>query len=217
MWDLPLFKNRKDLAGKLLGGWEINGIYQWHTGFPWTPKIDTGLRTSSGAFFGPIRPIGFFGGVQNGTSNDVFLGTGNFANLGPNVAVPGTCLVRNNFFIVSVNRTNAFPDCGGDPNFNLNRPGIGRNVFRGPRYSAVDMSLVKRFGLPNVSVLKEGAGLELRANFFNIFNQLNLAPFGFFGPSVVLNPGVGATNPQFGKATAGLAGRVIEFQVRLNF
>lgn len=217
LWDLPFFRTRKDWVGKVFGGWQINGILSAHSGFPWTPKIDTGIRTSSGAFFGPIRPIGYFGGVQAGTSNDVFLGNGNFPNLGTNVAVAGTCFVRNNYFIVSANRTNGFPACDGDPNFNLNRPGIGRNVFRGPRYSAVDMSLVKRFGLPSMAFIGESAGLELRANFFNIFNQLNLAPFGFFGPSVVLNPNVGATNPQFGKATSGLAGRVIELQVRFSF
>lgn len=218
LWDLPFFRTRNDWAGKLLGGWQINGIITTHSGFPWTPKIDTGLRTSSGAFFGPIRPIAYFGGAQSGTSNDVFLGNGNFPGLGANVAVPGTCLVRNNYFIVSVNRANGFPACDGDPNFFLNRPGIGRNVFRGPRYFSTDISLVKRFGLGGAtSFFGETAGIELKANFFNIFNQLNLAPFGFTDASVIINPNPGQTNTQFGKATAGLAGRVVEFQVRLNF
>jgi hypothetical protein len=51
----------------------------------------------------------------------------------------------------------------------------------------------------------------LRANFFNIFNQLNLAPFGFGSSSVTI------TDANFGKATAGLAGRVVEFQARIRF
>jgi hypothetical protein len=51
----------------------------------------------------------------------------------------------------------------------------------------------------------------VRANFFNIFNQLNLTPFGFGSPSVTI------TDPNFGKATSALAGRVVEFQGRLRF
>src|SRR5438445_9958097 len=211
LWDLQIFRTRKNLAGKLLGGWEINGIFQWHTGFPWTPKVGPGLRTFSGASFGPIRPIGYFGGAQNGTSNDVFLSpNGNFPNPGPSLPIPGTCLQRNAYFITNVNLSNGFPACSGDPNFNINRPGIGRNVFRGPRYSVIDLSLVKRFALPSVSVFREGSGLELRANFFNLFNQLNLAPFGFFDNSVF------ADSSGFGRATRGLAGRVVELQVRLD-
>jgi len=86
-------------------------------------------------------------------------------------------------------------------------PGIGRNSFRGPRYFAVDMSLAKRTGLP--SFLGEGAFLEFKANFFNVFNNLNLANFGFFSPAV--------DSPDFGRAQNALAGRVVELQARFNF
>jgi hypothetical protein len=51
----------------------------------------------------------------------------------------------------------------------------------------------------------------LRANMFNVFNMLNLAPFGFFSPSTDVR------NPNFGRATSGLSGRVIELQARFNF
>ena len=36
LWDLPIFRGRKDVLGKALGGWQINGILTAHTGFPWT-------------------------------------------------------------------------------------------------------------------------------------------------------------------------------------
>ncbi|MFN7998553.1 MAG: TonB-dependent receptor [Bryobacteraceae bacterium] len=88
-------------------------------------------------------------------------------------------------------------------------PGIGRNSFRGPRYFATDLSAAKQFRLP---LLGEAALIEVRANLYNVFNTLNLTPFGFF------DPGVFADNPQFGRATQpGLAGRVVEFQGRLSF
>jgi hypothetical protein len=68
---------------------------------------------------------------------------------------------------------------------------------------------MKNTRLPFIS---EAAGLELRANFFNIFNQLNLAPIGFGSSSAHADD---PTN--FGRATAGLAGRVIELQARFSF
>ncbi len=55
----------------------------------------------------------------------------------------------------------------------------------------------------------EGAFLEIRANFFNAFNILNLNPFRFFAPLI--------EDANFGRADRGLAGRVIEFQGRLSF
>lgn len=55
------------------------------------------------------------------------------------------------------------------------------------------------------------AKLELRANFFNAFNLLNLQAFGFS------DSGVDVRNPNFGRSQRGLAGRLIEFQARFSF
>jgi hypothetical protein len=186
LWDLPVFRTRKDLVGKILGGWSLSGITTWHTGFPWTPK--TGRCASSPVpTICPARPSRYFGGALTGTSNDVFLNN-------PNGQFPG--IQRN-----------------GAPYFDLsnsggtNRPGIGRNSFRGPRYFSTDMTVGKRTGLP--AFMGEGAFLEFRANFFNVFNNLNLNPFRFFAPLV--------EDPNFGRPDRGLAGRVVELQGRLSF
>ncbi|MGI9035008.1 MAG: hypothetical protein ACR2GD_03105, partial [Pyrinomonadaceae bacterium] len=80
-----------------------------------------------------------------------------------------------------------------------------------PRYFDVDMSFAKRFGLPGVPFLGENPNLELRANVFNIFNTLNLAPFGFFSSGTFVN------NANFGEPDGALAGRVVELQIRLRF
>jgi hypothetical protein len=71
------------------------------------------------------------------------------------------------------------------------------------------MSLSKKTGLPGFLHLGEGASFEIKANAFNVFNQLNLQPFGFFSPNV--------DSPDFGRAERALAGRVVEFQARLSF
>lgn len=46
---------------------------------------------------------------------------------------------------------------------------VGRNVLRGPRQSNVDFSVIKR--LP----ISETKNIELRAEFFNLFNKVNYA------------------------------------------
>jgi hypothetical protein len=184
LWDLPLFRNRHDVIGKAFGGWQIDGILSAHTGFPWTPHTGQCVRApGTQDFICPSRPPHYFGGNLTDTDNEAFIRPGgNF---------PG----------------------GGLLYFDQNNPqgtlvpGIGRNSFRGPRYFSVDMSLAKRTGLP--SFLGEASFLEVKANFFNIFNNLNLAPFGFFAPNV--------DNVNFGRAERALAGRVVEFQARFNF
>ena len=184
LWDLPFLRNRRDFVGKAFGGWQIDGIATWHTGFPWTPHTGQCVRSAnSNNFVCPSRPTRYFGGALEDTDNEAFIRPGgNF---------PGGGL---QFFDPN------------NPGGNL-LPGIGRNSFRGPRYFSVDMSLGKRTGLP--SFLGEGAFLEVKANFFNAFNNLNLAPFEFFHPNV--------DSPDFGRAQNALAGRVVEIQARFNF
>jgi hypothetical protein len=60
-------------------------------------------------------------------------------------------------------------------------------------------------------ITKEGAKFDFRANFFNLFNKLNLTGFGYNSPSTNI------TNSDFGMAGSAFAGRVIEFQTRLTF
>jgi hypothetical protein len=191
LWDLPFFRKGSDWTSKLLGGWQINGIFTYHTGFPWTPKIGPGIRSLSGDFFGPIRPVRYLGGEPLSNSNSNFLTTGLF---------PGGGAA---YFQTTLNP--------GDPSYLNNPPGVGRNVFRGPKYSSLDLSIVKRFRLDGLLGMREGAGLDLRANFFNVLNTLNLANFGFGDDATF------ADRSQFGKAQSALAGRTVELQVRFNF
>ncbi|HEV2829895.1 MAG TPA: TonB-dependent receptor [Pyrinomonadaceae bacterium] len=181
LYELPFYRNRRDVAGKILGGFQLSGIVTANSGYPFTPKLFEALRQPSGEFFGPIRPTGYFGGASDDTSNDAFLRPGGI-----------------------------FPG-GGALYFPLTpgAPGIGRNSFRGPRYFSIDMSVVKQTGLPNF--LSEAANLELRVNFFNVFNQLNLQPIRFFDDGSII------TSPNFGRSTRGLSGRVIELQARFRF
>ena len=180
LWDLPIFRNRRDAVGNILGGWEVSGIVTAHTGFPWTPVVGNCISTR-GPSLCPVRPVQYFGGAGTDSSNDAFITGSNFPGGGT-----------------------AFFSTASPVGFQL--PGIGRNSFRGPRYFDIDMTLSKKFG-----IFGEGRFFEVKANFFNIFNILNLQPFNFNSPSAQV------TNSLFGRAEKGLAGRVIELQGRIQF
>ena len=182
VWDLPFLRNRRDVLGALLGGWQVSGIATLHTGFPWTPVIGQCV-TTPGPQLCPSRPSAYFGGAGSDTSNDAFITGSNFPGGGA-----------------------AFFDTTA-PNGRL--PGIGRNSFRGPKYRDIDLTFAKRFGFPKP--FGEGANFEIKANFFNIFNILNLQSFGFNTDSTNVQ------NSSFGKSLLGLSGRVIEIQGRINF
>lgn len=183
LWELPILRHRNDLAGSILGGWQVSGILTAHTGFPWTPVIGQCISTR-GPSICPVRPNSYRGGAGTDTSNDAFITGSNFPGGGP-----------------------AFFSTAAPVGFQL--PGISRNSFRGPRYFNVDMAVSKKFGLS--SLLGEGRFFEVKANFFNVFNLLNLQPFNFNSPSTQVQ------NALFGRAERGLAGRVVEIQGRFNF
>jgi hypothetical protein len=185
LYELPFFKGRNDWKERVLGGFQVTSIVTYRTGFPFTPVSGTCTSTPGGPSVCPARPQGYSGPSDLPTSNEDFI-TGIF---GTNAAV----------------RQGFFPRIPNSP------PGIGRNSFRGPRYFSTDISLVKQIALTGLRRLGESTNLELRANFFNAFNQLNLAPFGFGSGSTNI------TDPNFGRATDGLAGRVVELQARFRF
>jgi len=201
LYELPFFRHRNDFVGKLLGGFGITGLVTARTGFPFTPVVGGCTSTPGGPSLCPVRPQGYRGPTDIDTSDDAFITGSNF----PGGGAP--------FFVVF-----------DLPNNSVAPPGIGRNSFRGPSYFNVDMSLVKHTRLGGF--LGESSDLELRANFFNVFNQLNLKTFafgsdatfvGFFDPRGANEPGVLTNNPRFGIATEGLAGRVVELQARFRF
>jgi Carboxypeptidase regulatory-like domain/TonB dependent receptor len=201
LYELPFFRG-KNFANALLGGWKVTGIMTYRTGFPFTPVVGGCTSTTVEAEVCTVRPQGYTGTTELDNSNEAFMTGSNF----PGGGAP--------FFTVFKQADNTIAP-----------PGIGRNSFRGPKYLGFDMSFVKETRLPFLR-LGEGTNLELRANFFNIFNKLNLAPFAFGSNAVTIGnftqgdpgtPGTLRSNENFGKATSGLAGRVVELQARFRF
>ena len=211
VWSPRIF-SANNWKEKALGGWSFSGILNAHSGFPWTPFYGVQVTgTPSGntcsllfdnSGYCSVRPAAYLGGALNSHSNRTLEQKfGQFPN-GPNT-----------YFTPPTLTVNGIPPV----------PGVGRNSFRGPRYSSVDFTLSKSFGLPSAKIIGEAAKLDLRLNFYNLLNQVNLAPFGsqFLG-NIQLNSVTGVqTNPTgagaFEQACCGLAGRVIEAQARFSF
>lgn len=170
--------------GDVVGGWQFSGDFQFHSGFPWTPVASNTCPVIGTNGLCPIRPIGYSGGASTSQSTDSFLApaTSNF----PNGAT-------SYFALATSTQPNVIP-----------LPGIGRNSFRGPRFSQFDLSLAKQFGLPTMPFFGEGTKIQLRMDAINAFNKLNLQPFVFGSSSTTVsfgnNSGVPVRNPQFGVA-----------------
>ena len=77
---------------------------------------------------------------------------------------------------------------------------LGRNTFPGPGIAEVDFSLFKKIAIT------ERVGLDFRAEFFNLFNRVNLYP-----------PVANLRDSNFGLSQQAFDPRVIQFGLRLTF
>jgi len=202
---------------KVAGGWTFSGILNAHSGFPWTPFYNVQVTgTPSGvqcsllfdnSNYCQARPAAYLGGALHSHSNSILeTPLGEFPN-GPSAYFTPPALTPT-----------------GVPPV----PGVGRNSFRGPRYSSIDFTLAKAFGLPSARIIGDGAKLEFRLNFYNFLNETNLAPIGnqqigtiqlnsLTGAQINPTAANGLASTTFDQAQSGLAGRVIEAQVRFSF
>ena len=216
VWTPRLFAGQS-WKEKVAGGWTFSGILSAHSGFPWTPFYNVQVTgTPSGntcsllfdnSNYCGARPTAYLGGALSSHSNNALeQKLGQFPN------GPAT------YFTPPALTLTGLPPV----------PGVGRNSFRGPRYASIDFTLSKAFGLPSMKVIGENAKLDMRLNFYNLLNQVNLAPIGNQPIGTIqLNSATGVqTNPTtanglasttFDQACCGLAGRVIEAQIRFSF
>jgi hypothetical protein len=181
LYDLPIFKHSNNALGWALGGWHLDGTFQFHSGFPWSAASGQCLPVPSGNNICPSLPNAYNGKAGTDASTSAFIRPhGNFP-------------------------------LGGAAYFTINNPYatplMHRNSFRGPRFSSFDMAMAKttKFG-PDGKY-----GVDFRANFYNLFNKLNLAPFGWNDDSTNIQ------SSHFGQALHALSGRVVDFQLRFAF
>ena len=202
-YSLNYYHGGNTLEKIALNGWELNGIFTAHTGFPFTPASYNlnGIPVSPTAqTISPVRPYSYTGNFNAGCGNDQYRN--------------GTAY--KGVFQVTVPAGAAY------------RPGIGRNSFRGPCYQDIDLGIAKEIPL---HIIGERGLFRFQAQAFNLNNKLNFAPYTFnTAPSqisgtptstgqVFVGKGGATANSDtsFAVPLAASAGRVIEFNARVQF
>ncbi len=191
-YDLPFghLDALSSLPKRLTNGWEVLGIFQAQTGYPFTVSspygtLQYGEGGSDRPFFvqkatlSPQEGSGpqFFSNAVIGSSSENGLGTG-FFSFGNLVTSP-------------VNNTEVMPGPGT----------LGRDTYTLPGWPNLDFSIIKD------TQITESKMLQFRAEFFNI---LNFPTFGWIG-STVNSPGFGYSY------TTATAERQIQFGLRFIF
>ena len=96
----------------------------------------------------------------------------------------------NRFFDTSLFKTNAIGTFGNS----------GRNILRGPNFFNTDLGLIKNTNIT------ERARVQFRAEFFNVFNNVNFN-----------NPGSTVGTAGFGKITSAKDPRILQLTLKLMF
>ncbi|HSE36819.1 MAG TPA: TonB-dependent receptor, partial [Blastocatellia bacterium] len=159
LWDLPrpAFADGSRAGRVLLSDWQVAGIITAMSGLP----IDIVDSLAGSFYFGPnsglSRPSWAPGATRRTAMTNVPAGYyfNPLAFVRP-VVQPGQPIPSSNGAAIA-------DDVGTDIG------NVGRNVLRGPKQSNVDFSVIKR--LP----ISEKKNIELRAEFFNLFNHVNYA------------------------------------------
>ncbi len=138
----------------ILGNWQANPLFQARSGQPYTLNVSGDIANISGS-----------GGISASTANgygrpnivgNPFQGGPVAAN--PTCTAPATVLNSSDWFnpCAFASPVNSFGN-------------LGRTTYRGPAVYNMDLSMIKNIPLP-----REGMGLQMAFEAFNVFNIQNL-------------------------------------------
>jgi hypothetical protein len=216
LWDLPrpAFAARSTAGRWLLSDWQVVGIITAMSGLP----IDIVDLNAGSFYFGPnsglSRPSWAPGATRQTAMTNVPAGYYfNPLAFARPVVQPGQPIPSSNGTAIAGSVPPGSPlgtDIGN----------VRRNVLRGPRQSNVDFSVIRRLSL------SESKNIELRVEFFNLFNHVNYAnPIGNFNavpPSSIDSKTGQIINPadlgDFGRINSTSNNpRLIQVAVKFNY
>jgi Carboxypeptidase regulatory-like domain len=232
IYTLPFHKSQTGFAGKVLGGWQINGTFNLASGRPFTPEqfrnsqvfsnsyLDAGFANT---FIGldSLRP---FNG--NANVNPLLVGITNIDARLSGLLAPNTPISPTGFYLLNNLRSGGLgiqtPVTPNDVRFIYNGPGAalafgtpfgtaGRNSVYGPVLNQMNMGVFK------TTNLSETVKIQFRAEAFNVLNHPN-SGFGVAAgaslPDLILeNAGITYGNQQ----EVALSSRRVQFGIRFIF
>ncbi len=182
IWEIPFLKDRGAIS-TIFGGWQLSGTTRVTSGLPYTPLMGADTR--------------FRGGFRNQDRPDV-VGDAVLDHNRPRGEQVAQYFNTKAYVPNSARTVNGIAGIPG-------REGLGGSASRGqivgPGFSQTDLAVMKQFPLP-----KEGHHIEFRAEFFNLFNQVNLGP-----------PNTTFVSPAFGRITSARDPRIVQFGLRWDF
>ncbi len=188
IYELPWFRGQNDLAGKVLGGWQVSGIVTFNTGLPFTPTV-SGFDPSGLGLIPPPTTV-----ARPNVTCD------------PNVGAPHT---QAQWFNTSCFQITPLSGAVADNNV----PNGRRGIINGPSTKRVDITFAKNLKFSErfrLQLRAEGF------NVFNTTNFRSLSTTVWSTTTQpVAQGGNGAST--FGRVTGVRDPRVLQFAVKLNF
>jgi hypothetical protein len=172
--------------GKVFGGWQVGAITILQSGPPLTVTCGTAFN---------LNPTT---GVNDGCDFNADGRTGDRLNA-PSFGNSKTGLSRSDY-LTGIFQVSDFPKPGLGQDGNL-----GRNTFQSPGYANTDLTLMKRTKIPWFTG-NEGAHLNLRFEFFNLFNRVNLD-----------RAQGDISNSAFGRSTQSFGARNLQIGIKIEF
>jgi len=173
-YQAPGLNHGQGAVGHITGGWSLNGVMIFQTGYPFT--------VSTNAAFQPV----ITGGVVTGLA----AGSGDYNGDGHDFDMP-------NVTSYSIPTTRQAELAGVFTAANFPVPTLGSegneiwNGFRGPNFFNTDISLMKE------TALGERMRLQIRLDAFNVFNRANLTGIDSNLPDAAFGKSTSQYNPRF--------------------
>lgn len=198
-YDLPFGKGKRWASGgwqdRVAGGWYLSGIYRAYTSLPFFVSDNTGV------FGGTVAGVPTQGAIPLVSSSS--LGSGVYEGVAGSggVGTAGNPAVRGSGLNLFANPETAFKSFRRILLSQDGRQGRA-TYFRGPGFWNLDFRLGKQ------TRITERVSFDISADFFNLFNHVNLA-----APSLSLS-----SPANFGVFTSQTGNpRGIQFGARLSF
>jgi hypothetical protein len=201
VWELPWYREQEGVVGKIVGGWEVSGLYVVNSGLPLTATMSGGGTIQYGPSGSVLTSI-YNGQTNGGVASDAaglgILGP-SAASLRPNVVLNpndgynGTQLRKRLHWF---NQT-AFV-APSPSSFQVGNE--KRNIVDGPGFNRMDVGLFRNFKV------YRSVTFQLRGEGFNVLNHTN---WGTVGTS--------ATSSTFGTVTGTRDPRILQVAGKINF
>ena len=234
IWDLPFFKSQHGFTGKVLGGWQANSTWILTSGRRYTPEQIFGFNflgttsyqdqgfAANALGFDPVRPFNSNPFAAPGT---VAITDVDAALLSPFLSgLPFTPSPTGYFSMTALVQNGTLQAI--DPlnvRYIWNGPGaaarlgnpfgnVARNSVTGPALNQANLGIFKN------TKIRENLTLQLRAEFFNVFNHPNPGygvAAGDSLPNNILDNSAGTGFED--KGEMNLSSRRVQFAIRLIF